>query len=239
LLLRYQPELARRIAIVARTRALTDLLFQHGMDPNLPNWLGITPLHRFAEQGQVEHAAIFIDHGADLHARDEDICSTPLGWAAKFGRIRVVELLLRRGAKPSLSDDPPWATPLAWATRRGHEPIVRLLTEYERSGALPARGLAHYEALATDLVEAYGSGDEDAMRRIADDFHIERPLTWDNPPHAVRMARLRRFVRERSGGLPAAEEPEADILPLSDARLLIARSHGFANWPDLVQHADS
>src|SRR5213594_3222753 len=61
------------------SRVLTEFLFASGMDPNLPNWLRITPLHRFAEHGDIEKAAIFIDHGADLHARDEEICSTPLG----------------------------------------------------------------------------------------------------------------------------------------------------------------
>jgi ankyrin repeat protein len=67
------------------------------MNPSLPNWLLITPLHQFAREGNVELAALFIDHGADLHARDEDICSTPLGWAAKFGKSAMVELLLTRG----------------------------------------------------------------------------------------------------------------------------------------------
>jgi ankyrin repeat protein len=62
-----------------------------------------------------------------LHARDEDICSTPLGWAAKFGQVAMVELLLARGARRNLPDDPPWATPLAWATRRGHSEIVKVL----------------------------------------------------------------------------------------------------------------
>jgi ankyrin repeat protein len=134
LMLRYQPALPRRVALVARTRKLTELLFAHGMNPSLPDWLLITPLHRFAERGDIESAAIFIDHGANLHARDEDICSTPLGWAAKFGRTSMVEFLLSRGAKPDRSDDPPWATPLAWATRRGHSDIVQLLTEYTKSG---------------------------------------------------------------------------------------------------------
>jgi RNA polymerase sigma factor (sigma-70 family) len=137
LMLRYQPDLPKRASIGAPKREVTELLFRHGMDPNRPNWLGITPLHRFAKSGDVENAAIFIDHGADLHARDEDIRSTPLGWAAKFGKIRMVELLLRRGAKLNLPDDPPWATPLAWATRRGHSQIVELLKKYEKEGALP------------------------------------------------------------------------------------------------------
>jgi ankyrin repeat protein len=128
LMLRYQPDLPKRVT-VSKSRELTELLFQHGMDPNRPNWLRITPLHRFAEHGDVEAAALFLDHGADPHVRDEEFRSTPLGWAAKYGRTPMVELLLRRGVAPTLPDDPPWATPLAWATRRGHGDIVKLLTE--------------------------------------------------------------------------------------------------------------
>ena len=147
LMLRYQPDLARRIAVVAKTRELTELLFRHGMDPNRRNWLGITRLHEFAGHGAIESAAIFIDHGADLHARDEELSSTPLGYAAKSGKTRMVAFLLRRGASPTLPDDPPWATPLAWATRRGHHAIVELLTEYERSGVLPAPSVQQFDIL--------------------------------------------------------------------------------------------
>jgi ankyrin repeat protein len=146
LMLRYQPDLAKRIAVGVRsqgpdapikTRELTEFLFQHGMDPSHPDWLRITPLHRFASKGDLENAAIFIDHGADVDARDEEICSTPLGWAAKFGKTQMVEFLLERGAKPNLPDDPPWATPLAWATRRGHDQVVQLLKEHGATGEAP------------------------------------------------------------------------------------------------------
>lgn len=135
LMLRYRPDLPRRMdfpawSVGAKTRALNELLFQHGMNPSAPDWLGITPLHHFARNGDVEKATLFLDHGADLHARDEDICSTPLGWAAKFGRKDMTELLLQRGAKPNLADDPPWATPLAWAIRRGHSEIAELLRQH-------------------------------------------------------------------------------------------------------------
>jgi ankyrin repeat protein len=132
LILRYQQELAKRVAVVAKTRELTELLFSHGMNPSHPDWLMITPLHRFSQKGELDNAAHFIDRGADLHARDDDLCATPLGWAAKFGQRAMVELLLARGAQPNLPDDPPWATPLAWATRRGHREIAELL---ERHGA--------------------------------------------------------------------------------------------------------
>ena len=136
LMLRYHPDLPRRIefpawSVGAKTRELNALLFQHGMDPNGADWLGITPLHQFARKGDVEKATVFLDHGADLHARDEDICSTPLGWAAKFGQKAMAEFLLDRGALPNHPDDPPWATPLAWATRRGHPEIAELLKRHK------------------------------------------------------------------------------------------------------------
>jgi ankyrin repeat protein len=135
LMLRYQPDLPKRLtfpawSVGAKTRALNELLFEHGMNPSQPDWLGITPLHQFARKGDVDRATLFIEHGADLHARDEDICSTPLGWAAKFGQAAMVELLLKYGARPNLPDDPPWATPLAWSTRRGHQQIAALLTQH-------------------------------------------------------------------------------------------------------------
>ena len=135
LMLRYCPDLPRRAdfpswAMGGKTRELNELMFRHGLNPSSPNWLGITPLHEFARTGDVEKAALFLDHGADLHARDEDICSTPLGWAAKFGQKGMAELLLQRGAKPNLPDDPPRATPLAWAIRRGHPEITELLRNH-------------------------------------------------------------------------------------------------------------
>jgi len=134
LMLRYQPDLPRRVnfpswSVGAKTHELNELLFQHGMSANAADWLGATALHHLAGGGNVEKATWFLDHGADLHARDEDICSTPLGWAAKFGRTKMVDFLLNRGAKPNLPDDPPWATPLAWATRRGHTEGMELLQQ--------------------------------------------------------------------------------------------------------------
>lgn len=135
LLLHYQPGLPTRImfpawSVGAKTYELNELLFAHGMNPSQPDWLLITPLHQFARTGDTKNAAQFLDHGADIQARDEDICSTPLGWAAKFGQREMVELLLDRGAKLNLPDDPPWATPLAWAERRGHGEITELLRSH-------------------------------------------------------------------------------------------------------------
>jgi ankyrin repeat protein len=132
LMLRYQPDLPRRIsfppwAVGAKSRELNELLFEHGMKASQRDWLLITPLHHLAAKGDLEQARQFIEHGAELEARDEDLCSTPLGWAAKFGQTAMVEFLLSVGAKTNLDDDPPWATPLAWATRRGHGEVADVL----------------------------------------------------------------------------------------------------------------
>ena len=229
LMLRHQPDLATRLGVGGRTRELTELLFAHGMNPSRPDWLRITPLHRFAESGDVENAAMFIDHGADLHARDEELSSTPLGYAAKFGKILMVELLLRRGARPNLPDDPAWATPLAWATRRGHDRIVQLLKQYEEKGTLPLRTLEEYESVAQDLVDAYSSGDAGALRRLADHFQPGRPATWEQ---------LRRHTRQRLGKPPDSEN-QRDTLAVADAQLLIARSHGFESWAGLTKDIES
>jgi len=83
------------------------------MNPSQRDWLEGTPLHGLGRSGDIENAALFLDHGADLHARDEDIRSTPLGCAAKFGQAKMVEFLLNRGAPPNEPEVPSWAQPLA------------------------------------------------------------------------------------------------------------------------------
>ena len=105
------------------------------MDPGLPNWLHVTPLHDVcgssgkgdAHPHRIELAELFLEFGANIDARDDDYRSTPLGWAARCGLNDMVTLLLDRGASLTLPDDDAWATPLAWAVRRGHEEVVATL----------------------------------------------------------------------------------------------------------------
>jgi ankyrin repeat protein len=119
---------------------LLRLLLGSGMNPDLPNWQLATPLHDLGGRDgrgrprphRVECAAILLDAGASISAKDEDYRSTPLAWAARNNLPDMVELLLARGAATNLPDDEPWATPLAWATRRGHGPIAVTL---RRAGA--------------------------------------------------------------------------------------------------------
>jgi ankyrin repeat protein len=80
--------------------------------------------------GAVERAAILLDAGADISARDDEYRSTPLAWAARTNAVQMVEFLLERGATTNLPDDEPWATPLAWAERRQRAEIVSILRRH-------------------------------------------------------------------------------------------------------------
>jgi uncharacterized protein len=225
LMLRYTPDLARRVTRGSPRREVTELLFARGMDANRRDWLRITQLHHFAASGDLENAAIFLDHGADVHARDEEFRSTPLAWAAKHGRTLMVELLLRRGAKTRLPDDPPWATPLAWAKSRGHHAIVEILQRFDEERTLPGpRDRAHYESLASDLGRAYNSGDADAVQRVVNYFQIWRLSSAEQ---------LRHQVRQRLAVPPHVKEDGHQLTP-DEAQSLVARLHGVASWQRLL-----
>ena len=110
-----------------RRLPLARLLLEHGMDPNLPNWQQVTPLHHIAGNGNIETARLFLEFGADPNAVDEDYRATPLGWAARAGHADFVRFALASGFEPAAADSPPWSHALAWAQRRGHSEIAELL----------------------------------------------------------------------------------------------------------------
>jgi ankyrin repeat protein len=120
--------------------ALIRKLLARGLDPNRPDWLGKTFLHACAEMGDRTAAAVLLDAGADINARDVEFQGTPLAAAVRAyseadpkhaERTRqMVKFLLKRGAATNLPGDEPWATPLAWAERRRHGEIVDLLKQH-------------------------------------------------------------------------------------------------------------
>lgn len=110
-------------------------LLERGMNPDTCNWQMQTMLHLCCrgdgsgspDKVSLECAAMLLDAGANISARDDTYCSTPLGWAARHNRPEMVEFLLARGARTNLPDDKPWATPLAWAKRREHAKAAEML----------------------------------------------------------------------------------------------------------------
>ncbi len=110
------------------------LLLDAGFDPNRPSWVGKTPLHHYAGNGEVGNLELLLERGADIDAVDDEYHATPLGWAAREGRVDAVRLLLAHGADPGVPAGTPRARAVEWA-RRGkkeeHDEIVSIL---ERAG---------------------------------------------------------------------------------------------------------
>lgn len=106
---------------------MVELLLDHGADPNLTSWLGVSYLHVLASQGNIELAKLLIDRGAIVDIVDDEYCTTPLGWAAKYGQAEMAAFLLGHGAERTPAGVPEWASPKAWAERRGHQSIVEML----------------------------------------------------------------------------------------------------------------
>src|SRR5262245_20146264 len=136
LILQYQPDIMKRLPDptpwwslgTPKTPDFARWLMERGLDPNRPNWLGITLLHRCAAKGDTDMAQVCLDFGADINATETDSCSTPLAVAARIGKKEMAEWLLQKGANPKIPEDEPWAQPLQWAKRRGHQEIVEVLT---------------------------------------------------------------------------------------------------------------
>ena len=110
-------------------------LLSHGMSPDLMNWQRQTLLHHVCGRRDptpeaIEQAAILLDAGADITARDEEYRSTPLAWAVRTNAIEMVRFLLSRGAPTNVPDEEPWATPLQWAERRQHHEIAAILRQH-------------------------------------------------------------------------------------------------------------
>jgi len=137
LILRFQPEILRRVPdptpwwslATPKDAEFARWLMESGLDPNRPNWLGITLLHRCAAKGEIEIAQVCLDFGADIDAVETDSSSTPLACAARAGKKEMVEWLLSKGADPNIPEDEAWARPIEWARRNGRKEITELLQQ--------------------------------------------------------------------------------------------------------------
>jgi ankyrin repeat protein len=89
-------------AVTPQLEAAT-LLLARGADPTRPGAGGLTPLHAtaFNTQRGGEMAALLIDHGADIDARNKHR-ATALLLAAQQGNVSVIRTLLERGADRNL-----------------------------------------------------------------------------------------------------------------------------------------
>ena len=103
-------------------------LLAGGMNVNERWFDNYTPLHFAAfYASQPNIAALFIENGADVNAKD-NYGRTPLYVAAWKGRVNFVTLLLKKGADPGIATNE-GKTPLRIAQDSGHTTIAKILSE--------------------------------------------------------------------------------------------------------------
>ena len=117
------------------TPTILKRLLTYGFDPNMRGKVNETPLHWLSTTWSAKNvvrttfAQILLDFGADIHALDDEKCTTPLGWAARVGNVELVEFFLSKGADPNVSGET-WSKPLNLAEHFGHNKVADLLREH-------------------------------------------------------------------------------------------------------------
>lgn len=140
------------------------------------------------------------------------------GDAAAAKRFQTINPRL---ADPAQSEDATLADAQFIVAREyGFESWAKLVHHVE---ALQSSGhLEQYEKLALDFVSAY-NGDADALERL-NDFS----------PRSLSPDQLRELIERRMSALSGSSTGAADFA-LSDARLLVARQHGFESWAQFAE----
>ena len=113
-------------------------LLAAGVDPNVFDELGCTPLHYAAKAESIPAVRLLLAGGSDINAHDEaKIGETALGAVAATCSIEMAQLLVGAGADPTISG---WMqrTALQRASERKHgdgPAVFALLSKAARSGA--------------------------------------------------------------------------------------------------------
>ncbi|KAF5567506.1 ankyrin repeat [Fusarium napiforme] len=113
-------------------------LLSNGMEPDVRDGWGRTPLSYASEEGHAAVVTQLLDHQADPESRSDDDGQgsprTALSHAARQGHAEIVTILLKEGrvnpdSTPSQSDGGLNRTPLSYAAGAGHIDIAKLLLQ--------------------------------------------------------------------------------------------------------------
>ncbi|KAL9026412.1 MAG: hypothetical protein Q9196_004919 [Gyalolechia fulgens] len=195
------------------------------IDVNAPDYLGRTPLHFAAFNGQENIVESLLARGALVNVRrartDPDhksfLCqtihqqfgSTPLHIAAGKGHTGVVELLLKHGADLDAPDDHGYKA-FFTAAKKGHANVIKLLLE---SGSQVSESP---EGGATPLYASVMSFHAGVIRLLLENgADAERDTDWGKRALAAAISRKRAAFRTR-----VTSPKRAGIIEL-------LRKHGF------------
>ncbi|MFP3014819.1 MAG: ankyrin repeat domain-containing protein [Wolbachia sp.] len=104
-----------------------DDLINGGVNVNVRDQNGMTPLHYAAKKHNEDIANALIKVGADVNAKDQD-GRTPLHWAAIERNEGVANALIKAGADVNAKDDY-GRIPLHWAVNAGSIEVTQILLE--------------------------------------------------------------------------------------------------------------
>ena len=184
-----------------------------------------------ASRGKVDRLREVLSSEPD-RARDAKADGvTPLWWLPddEPAAAEIVDLLVAAGADPGARSTD-GTTAADHARKRALEEAARRIETHQSKGSSPARragipeapDVALFERLARDVMLAHETGDPESMARLS--AFVGHDLTWDE----LRSVLLRRL--EAISG----RKPDTTFIGPDEARLLVARHAGFADWAALV-----
>ena len=231
-----------------------------GLKPNDKDFMGLTPLHRAATDGQKADVVALLAARSDLKAAD-NVGRTPLHSAASSGGPEIVKLLLTKGAdvKAKSNDG---KTPLVVAAENNQgESALALLTAKadvntaDASGGTPLM----YAAMNgnTDLVKALLAAKADVAAAMTDGKTALMASSQVDSPEVVQAliaAKADLNVQDKQGGtavmyaafmnrqsmLEALIAAKADVnlkTGKGESALKIAKARKFQNIVDVLEKA--
>lgn len=148
------------------TREKLKILLERGVNPNVADEYGRTPLHMAMKHDVAENAELLIEYGADVNCRDNE-GNTPLLLAVNRESINCVNLLMKKGADANIPNTFN-QYPYSLALERGFYKIAEIIfpgqgeSEYRNSAAFQK-----VKQLKAEIIKAlkqgrtYSTGDKE------------------------------------------------------------------------------
>lgn len=123
-LMQTTPESSFIQAVKKENLAEVERFIDEGVDLELKDLNGYTPLMHAVKQQNTELVKLLAEYGANVDTSD-GLEDTPLVWASSMKNEAIVKVLLGHGADPDKGN----FTPLMWAAYYGNLPLVKIFLE--------------------------------------------------------------------------------------------------------------
>ncbi|MBT4016047.1 MAG: hypothetical protein HOF14_09025 [Deltaproteobacteria bacterium] len=123
-LMQTTPESSFIQAVKKENLAEVERFIDEGVDFELKDLNGYTPLMHAVKQQNTELVKLLAEYGANVDTSD-GLEDTPLVWASSMKNEAIVKVLLGHGADPDKGN----FTPLMWAAYYGNLPLVKIFLE--------------------------------------------------------------------------------------------------------------